>query len=64
MLAFELDLCSGESIFSSPLRSICYSVAPSFYVVLQVDCWPQVARRYACGSFIVNIIACLPEEVP
>lgn len=29
----------------------------------EVDCWPQVAKRYACGSFVVNIIACLPEEV-
>eukprot|EP00435_Cladocopium_sp_Y103_P043789 s56_g12.t1 len=26
-----------------------------------VDCWPQIARRYACGSFIVNVIASLPE---
>lgn len=28
----------------------------------EVDCWPQIARRYACGSFIINIIASLPDE--
>lgn len=28
----------------------------------EVDCWPQIARRYACGSFVINVIASLPEQ--
>lgn len=31
--------------------------------LLQVDCWPQIAKRYACGSFVINVIASLPEQV-